>query len=192
MNSERATQTEQEPLTTLKEAIFTRRSVRGFLDTPVSETVMRRVFSWAQLAPSNCNIQPWTTLVASGQTRDRLRNRLYALAASGTPRRSDYPYSSEFTGVMRRRQVDCAVELYSHMGVGRNDLQGRNRVGLRNFQLFDAPHVAFFCMPAEFGAAVALDVGMYVQNLMLSMTAHGIGSCAQASIRSYPEVVREA
>lgn len=180
------------PDMSLREAIHQRRSVRGYLDKPVPEAVMRQIFEWAQRAPSNCNIQPWTTVVASGKTRDWLRDRLYALAASGTPRRSDYPYSSNFTGVLRKRQVDCAVELYRHMGVGRDDQAGRTRVGLRNFQLFDAPHVAFFCMPAEFGAAVAVDVGMYVQTLMLAMTAHGIASCAQASIRSYPELVREA
>lgn len=180
------------PAIPLKEAIFARRSIRGFLDKPVPTEVLESVFQWAQRAPSNCNIQPWTTLVASGETREWLRDNLYELAASGEPRRSDYPYSSNFTGVMRKRQVACAVELYTNMGVGRDDQEGRVRVGLRNFQLFDAPHVAFFCMPEEFGAAVALDVGMYVQTLMLAMTAHGIGSCAQASIRSYPELVREA
>jgi nitroreductase len=31
---------------------------------------------------------------------------------------------------------------------------------------------------------------MYAQTLMLAMTAHGIGSCAQASVSRFPEVIR--
>ena len=46
-------------------------------------------------------------------------------------------------------------------------------------------------MHKDFGATVAIDVGMYVQSLMLAMTAHGIASCAQGSMRYYPDIVRE-
>ena len=59
---------------------------------------------------------------------------------------------------------------------------------LRNFELFDAPHVAFVCMAKSFGIGVALDVGMYVQTLMLTMQSRGISSCAQAALRAFPEV----
>jgi nitroreductase len=46
-------------------------------------------------------------------------------------------------------------------------------------------------MPKIFNESVAIDVGMYAQTLMLSMTAHGIGSCAQASVSRYPDIIRE-
>ena len=42
----------------LADALRRRRSVRGFLDKPVPEAVLKEVFELAQLAPSNCNIQP--------------------------------------------------------------------------------------------------------------------------------------
>ena len=71
------------------------------------------------------------------------------------------------------------------------DREGRARAGLRNFQLFDAPHVAFIGMSKEFRTTVALDVGMYVQTLMLLMAANGIGSCPMGSLRNYPDIVRE-
>ncbi|MCK5886548.1 MAG: nitroreductase family protein, partial [Alcanivorax sp.] len=58
-------------------------------------------------------------------------------------------------------------------------------------ELFDAPHVAFIGMERDFGVTVALDVGMYVQSLLLAMTAHGVGACAQGSMRYYPDDVRE-
>jgi nitroreductase len=62
---------------------------------------------------------------------------------------------------------------------------------LRNFEFFDAPHVAYICMAKSFGIGVALDVGMYVQTLMLAMQSRGISSCAQASLRSFPELAAE-
>jgi hypothetical protein len=108
-----------------------------------------------------------------------------------TPANPDYAYPPAFEGPYRTRQVECAVALYTEMGIGRDDRAGRTRAALRNFELFDAPHVAFIAMDESFGATVALDVGMFAMALMLTMTAHGIGSCAQGSMRQYPDVVRE-
>ncbi len=175
----------------LEDAIRNRRSVRGFLPTPVPEQVLNDIFASAQLAPSNCNIQPWQVFVASGATRDELKKRMVERAMGGSPVNPDFEHLPNFEGVYRKRQVDCAVELYNNMGIARDDKMGRMRATLRNFELFDAPHVCFIGMNRNFGVTVALDVGMYVQTLMLLMTAHGIGSCAQGSMRYYPDDVRE-
>jgi len=176
----------------LADALRTRRSVRGFLDKPVPEETLKQIFELAQLAPSNCNIQPWKVFVASGEVRDELRRRMVEKVTAGVPMEPDFePNAGKFNGVYRQRQVDCAVELYNNMGIERDDKPGRMRAQLRNFELFDAPHVVFIGMEREFGPTVALDVGMYIQSLMLAMTAHGVGSCAQGSMRYFPNDVRE-
>lgn len=176
----------------LADALRSRRSVRGFLDKPVPEETLRQIFELAQLAPSNCNIQPWKVFVASGEVRDELRRRMVEKVTAGVPMEPDFePNAGKFSGVYRQRQVDCAVELYNNMGIARDDKSGRMRAQLRNFELFDAPHVVFIGMEREFGPTVALDVGMYIQSLMLAMTAHGVGSCAQGSMRYFPNDVRE-
>ncbi len=64
------------------------------------------------------------------------------------------------------------------------------RAMLRNFEFFDAPHIAILCMHKSFGLRVALDVGAYLQTLLLAMWSRGIASCAQASLSSYPGIVR--
>lgn len=175
----------------LEEALKQRRSVRGFSEEPVPRETLEEVFSLAQLAPSNCNIQPWKVFVASGAARDELRRRMVENASRGKVIEPDYEELPRFEGVYRQRQVDCAVELYQNMGIARDDKPGRLRATLRNFELFDAPHVAFIGMERQFGVTVALDVGMYIQSLLLTMTAYGIGSCAQGSMRYYPSDVRE-
>ncbi len=175
----------------LFDALTQRRSVRGFVDRPVSPDVLEAIFSLAQHAPSNCNIQPWQVWVASGEVRDTLRERLVDKVSQGIPFAPDYESLPRFEGVYRERQVDCAMALYGNMGIAREDREGRRRAELRNFELFDAPHVAFIGMERDFGVTVALDVGMYVQSLLLAMTAHGVGACAQGSMRYYPDDVRE-
>ena len=175
----------------LEQALRQRRSVRGFTSEPVPEKTLNEIFSLAQLAPSNCNIQPWKVFVASGEVRDELRQRMVEKVTAGVPIEPDYEHLPRFEGEYRQRQVDCAMELYGNMGIARDDREGRERASLRNFELFDAPHVAFIGMERQFGVTVALDVGMYIQSLLLVMTAYGVGSCAQGSMRYYPGDVRE-
>ncbi|HEX4881464.1 MAG TPA: nitroreductase [Porticoccaceae bacterium] len=167
-----------------------RRSVRGFLPDPVPSAVLREIFELAQQAPSNCNVQPWHVVVASGAACRAISEKLLTAIASGQPVTSDYQRVEEFPGVMRQRQIDTAVRLYGNMGIARDDREGRRRAMLRNYEFFDAPHVAFIGMDRMFHETVAIDVGMYAQTLMLAMTAHGIGSCAQAAISRFPELIR--
>jgi hypothetical protein len=174
----------------LDQTIRERRSVRGFLPRPVARAVLEEVFGLAQHAPSNCNVQPWRVYVASGNALERLRGALVEAVTTGDSPVMVTPID-EFRGGYRERQIACAVELYSKMGIARDDRVGRLKASLRNFQFFDAPHVAYICMAKSFGIGVALDVGMYVQTLMLAMESRGVGSCAQAALRSYPELVSE-
>jgi nitroreductase len=175
----------------LDKTIRERRSVRGyFSDRPVPREVLREALDLAQWAPSNCNVQPWRVFIASGPARDRLRTALMDAVTGGTTPSADDPVD-EFKDDYRRLQVDCAVAMYREMGIERGDGAGRFRALMRNFELFDAPHVGIVCMERQFGLGVALDVGMYVQSLMLALWARGVATCAQASLRMYPEIVRQ-
>jgi len=173
-------------------AIRQRRSVRGYLDREVPQDTLDAIFTLAQRSPSNCNIQPWKVYVASGELKNRIRDEMVRNVMQGTPFNSDYEYPDSFDGEYRKRQVDCAVELYNHMGIERGDKEGRMRASLRNFEMFDAPHVVFIGMDRSFGASVAIDVGMYIQTLMLSMTAYGVACCPQGTMRYFPDIVRQA
>lgn len=174
----------------IDDLLRSRRSVRGFRPDPVPRATLLEVLELAQRAPSNCNVQPWRVYVATGERCERLRRRLVASVEDGTPSTMTHPIET-FQGAYRKRQIECAVEMYGHMGIARDDAKGRFDAYRRNFQFFDAPHVAFVCMDASFGVGVALDVGMYVQSLMLLLWSRGIGSCAQAALRAYEDVTRE-
>jgi nitroreductase len=176
---------------TIDEAIRRRRSVRGFLPDEVPEATLREIFELAQWSPSNCNVQPWTPHVVSGEALKQLRAVLVAAGMRDEPIRPDWPADGKFTGVYRERQVDAAQKLYGAMGVARSDVVGRKMAYIRNHAFFDAPHAVLIFMPTPFDTREAADIGMYAQTLMLALTARGIASCAQGALGLFPEIIRE-
>jgi nitroreductase len=178
------------PLLSVDAAIRLRRSVRAFLPDELPDPLLREVFELAQLAPSNCNAQPWMPHVVSGPALKRLREALLGAGMRDESIRPDWPLEGKYTDVYRDRQIDAARQLYGAMGVDRRDLAARRSAFLRNYTFFDAPHVLFIFMPAPFDTREAADVGMYAQTLMLALTARGIASCAQAALALHPDIVR--
>jgi nitroreductase len=163
MNNMKTEAAVTDPDMRLIDAVATRRSVRGFLDREVPQEVLNRIFEIAQMAPSNCNVQPWKAYVASGKLKQELRQQMRESTANAVAPNPDYAYRGNFEGDYRVRQVDCAIALYSKMGIGKDDKEGRMRAVLRNFEFFDAPYIAFLGMDPEFGTTVAVDVGMIYQ-----------------------------
>jgi len=166
-----------------------RRSIRGFLPTPVEAEVLEQVFETAAFAPSNCNTQPWYSHVVSGEMRDRLSGIFMQTIGQGK-HSLDFPYDAKYDGIYRQRQLDVGLMLYKALGVTREDREGKRQAFLRNLEFFDAPHVVFIFMPEWCGIREACDVGMYAQTLMLSMRAHGIASCPQTILGYDADSVR--
>jgi hypothetical protein len=177
----------------LEEAVRSRRSVRGFLDRQVAADVLNRVFEIARWSPSGTNMQPWQTYVASGALRDTLREQMMARVKEQIPPNQDHKEPKKKVGqVYKDRRRECAAVLYRAMDIEWEDKPSRAAASFRNFELFDAPHVAFLCMDEGFGLGSAWDVGMYAQTLMLAMTANGLASCAQGTMGHHPDLVRDA
>lgn len=175
----------------LIQAIRARRSVRGFKPDLVPDAVINEILTTAQQSPSNCNVQPWRVLLATGDACDQLRHKLHHAFIDGKPMSPDFSALPKFSGVMKNRQVECAQALYGAMGIERSDKAGRKSATANNYDFFGAPHVLFIGMDHSFSPSIAVDVGMYAQTLMLLMTAYGIGSCAQASTAYYPDIIRD-
>ena len=174
------------------QAIEGRRTIRGFTSSPVPDQLIRKIFEAARQAPSNCNSQPWNVTVVSGAARDKLEKALMAEILSGKkPSPTFPPGDADLTGVYRERQYDCAMRYYGAMGIEREDRDARNELMMRNWQFFGAPHVAFICMPVSMGPVNAIDIGIYLQTLMLLLVEHGLGSCPQGALAFFPDPVRE-
>ena len=166
-----------------------RYSVRGFKSNPVDPALLSSIFQKAQLAPSNCNAQPWQTYVASGAARDQLAKELQAIVMSGAKPNSKFDWYPRYEGVHRERQIGSAVALYGAMGIGRDDKMARNMAMLRNWAFFDAPHAAFFTMPVTMGVMGAVDLGIYAEALALLLEENGIQCCMQGALGQFPDPI---
>ena len=50
----------------VSDAVAARRSIRSFLDTPVSDDAIRELLAKSARAPSGGNVQPWQIQVING------------------------------------------------------------------------------------------------------------------------------
>lgn len=171
----------------------TRRSFRGFLDTPVPDRIIEEVLKDSQCAPSNCNTQPWDVHIVRGQKLKELSQILHAKndAAEFTP---DFSFDMDaFYGIYGDRKNAQSKAYYEAMNVMREDKEGRRRAAALNVSFFNAPQAVFLFMPV-FGDNVrtAGDIGMYGQTFLLSLAARGLGGIPQTSLGFHAATIREA
>lgn len=173
------------------EIVASRRSLRAFLPRAVDTATLEAIFTVAQRAPSNCNTQPWQVHVVSGDKLEQFRTEMPDQFMSGNFT-MDFPYDGSYDGIYKERQHEAAQALYDAVDIAREDKAARHVQFMRNFTFFDAPHVAFLFLPEPFGLREAADLGMYAQTLMLTLTAHGMGSCPQTALSFQADYVRNA
>lgn len=176
----------------VSEAVESRQSVRGFLDTPVDPAVIRRVVERAARAPSGGNLQPWHIDVVAGAPLAELKAimaRRVMEAPAGEPTEYDI-YPKVLPSPYRDYRFQVGEALYGALGIPREEKAKRLMWFARNFQFFGAP-VALFCSVARtMGPPQWSDLGMYLQTLMLLLREEGLDSCPQECWAIYPETIR--
>lgn len=171
-------------------AILSRRSVRGFLPTPVPADLVRHLLDVAARAPSGSNIRPWHAHVLSGPALRRLTVELMAAFLAGEPEAGEYHYylrNWRSPYLERRREVGW--NLYRLTGVERGDREAGQRQRARNYSFFGAPVGLVFTIDRDLELGSWLDFGMFLQNLMVAARGRGLDTCPQQSIANYPAIV---
>ena len=123
---------------------------------------------------------------AVGAARDRVREALVTEARRGPTNIPPLPPA------FRHYRYELGAQVYGSMGIAREDRVARTAAVLRNFEFFGAPLVGFVCMHRDLGPPDAVGVGMFLQTLVLVLTARGVGTCVQIALAGYPEVVHGA
>jgi len=168
-----------------------RRSVRGYLPTPVPETLLHELLVQARMAPSGANLQPGSFVQVRGVVRETLSADLIDAWRHGRQEIEDYSYFPQpMPHTLRRRQVAAAQALYGALGVARDDRAGRDAQFERNFRFFDAPVALIVTMEHGFGSGGFMDLGMTLYGLMLAAQAKGLSTCAVGAMASFPQLIR--
>jgi len=174
-------------------AITSRRSIRAFLDKPVERAEIARILDVAARAPSGTNTQPWKVYVLTGAARARLSNAILAVNADPEQARGhteEYAYyPREWTSpyIDRRRKVGW--DLYSLLGLGRDNKAGMAAQHARNYAFFDAPVGLIFTIERIMAQGSWLDYGMFLQNIMVAARARGLDTCPQAAFTQYHRII---
>jgi nitroreductase len=154
--------------------------------------LLRRLLALAAAAPSGTNMQPWRVRVVGPQARAGLERALLAALESGErPGIEEYRYYPERLRepyLSRRRKVGW--DLYGLLGVTKGDVEGMKRQSAANLRFFDAPVALMLTIDRDLEIGSWLDLGMFIQTLLIAAKGHGLDSCPQAIFAQFHAVVR--
>lgn len=192
-----------------REFASSRRTTRDFLPTPISQEILDALLTDAMTAPSWSNTRPYLVAIAQGEVRDRISSEFLArweqaakalaggfwgklrllITRYGLPT-SDYKVNRKYPKELRPRSAKVGAELYGLLGIARDDHEARRAQWARNYEFFGAPVSLFVFTHSGLGEYSVSDAGLFMQNLMLSAHAHGLGSCAQGASALWADPVR--
>jgi nitroreductase len=174
------------------DALLERKSVRAFLDKAVDKETIATLLEHAKHAPSGVNMQPWNVCIVGGGTKTRIETRIIKAFEAGEKARMDYSYyPQQWEEPYRSRRKETGLLMYRTLGIGREDKAAQAEQWKANYRAFDAPVVLYFFIDSALEKGSWLDYGMFLQSVMLAATSLGLGSCPQAALAEYPDIVRE-
>ena len=174
-----------------REAIKNRWATRAFMNTPVTTDDVNAILDAARWAPSGSNIQPWKVAVVEGESKARLGRELAAARAKGEPQRPDFAYyPSQWEPPYNDRRLACGLALYKALDIRREDKQKRMDTWMANYHFFGAPVGLLFFMDRSMNPGSLIDMGIFLQSVMLAALDMGFATCPQAALAEYPDIVR--
>jgi nitroreductase len=177
----------------IMDAIYRRKSIRGFKPDPVSKDVLTRILESACRAPSAMNTQPWEYIVVTGDALNRMRKANVDKLNRKEPFHPDHgAVSWSDDSVYRTRQIALAKKIFQIMDIPREDKKKRAAWLERGFRFFDAPVAIFLLTDTSLSdTGPLLDLGAAMQNICLAALQFGLGTCIEDQGVLYPEVSRE-
>ena len=180
------------PSSSTSDAVKTRRSLRDFLPTEVSQSTIETLLESAARAPSGTNMQPWQVYVVRGATRDALCDAVcHAFDNEQGQHEGEeryYPQKWFEPYISRRRKVGW--DLYGLLGIEKGDRDRMHAQHRRNFRFFDAPIGVIFTIHRDLAVGSWLDYGMFLQNIMLLAREAGLHTCPQAAWSDFHKPIR--
>lgn len=175
------------------EVILGRRSIRGYKPDPVPKALIEEILQLAMRAPSSYNSQPYYFHIITGEPLARIRAGNVHRIQAGMPDSREFRIGQPFAGAHRDRQVGVAKQLFSAMGIARDDKAQREDWVLRGFRQFDAP----VCVIITYDRILAdsddtpFDCGAVATALVNAAWSRGLGTVINSQGIMQSPVVRE-
>jgi nitroreductase len=174
------------------DALAARKSVRAFLDNPLSRDAVSRVLDSARNSPSGVNTQPWQVAVVMGEKKEALQKMIEDAFNRGEKPQMDYQYYPlKWSEPYKTRRFQCGLQLYATLGIKREEKERRKEQWIANYRAFDAPVMLYFFMDSGMETGSYMDYGMFLQSVMLAAVQEGLATCPQAALGEYPKIVKD-
>ncbi len=176
-------------MTTVTEAVLSRRSIRDFADRPVDLETLQRVLDKARWSPSGCNFQPWEATVLTGEPLRALQEKI-----ANSPRQEPEEYvltPPDLPQEYRDRLSALGAQMYGSMNVARGDTDKRRNVVQQNAYSFGAPVLLLVHIPRMMGLPQWSDVGMWLQTVMLLLKEEGLDTCPQEFMMMWGRIIKD-
>ena len=175
------------------DVVLGRRSTRGFKPDPVPLDLIKEILTLAMRAPSSMNTQPWNFTVVTGEPLNRIRAGNTERNMAGVPHSREFRTGTAFEGVHRERQIGVAKQLFSAMGIARDDAPARMDWVLRGFRQFDAPVCVIITYDKILSGSddTPFDCGAVSTALVNAAWSRGLGAVINSQGIMQSPVVRE-
>ena len=129
----------------------------------------------------------------AGEVKDRLcADILKAAETEPDKHRPEYEYyPTEWHEPYIGRRRELGYDLYAKLGIARDDVAARTSQMNRNYLFFDAPVGLFVTMDRRLNTGSYIDMGMFLQYILLAARGHGLHTCGQAAFTWYHDIIRK-
>ncbi len=172
------------------EAIRATRSIRAYKPTPVPRQEIEKVLEACRHAPSWGNTQCWEIAVLAGKPLGELKRGISERVLASTPD-SAHLTPPAFTPRERERSGDIAERMCTSQGIKREEKERRAQWRATMGRFFDAPAGIIIYQERYLGLTTLIDMGTMMQTIMLAAHDRGLGTCAEAQVVRYPDLVQK-
>ena len=161
----------------VSEAVRSRKSIRDFLKKPVNSDLIKQLLLKASRSPSGGNLQPWKIVVINDSSMQSFMDFQSEWDKTEIPPYEIYP--KNLKEPYRTSRYELGEQMYSLLGIPREDKDRRFKQIKRNFSFFGAPAAIFCFVDKQMGPPQWSDLGMFLQTFMLLAKEAGLDTCAQ-------------
>lgn len=176
------------------DAVITGRfASRQFSTRAVPREIVEDVLGVARFCPSGGNIQPWQVYVVTGRTKEDVSAALLnAHQQAPESHSSEYAYYAKvLPEPYRSRKEEFGRIFYGALGIDQKDTNRRALQTSKNYEFFGAPVGLIVTIDRRLELGSWLDLGMFVQNVMIAAGARGLQTCPQETFAKYHAILRQ-
>jgi nitroreductase len=176
----------------ISDVIAARKSIRAFTKQSVDIDILESILKFASRAPSGSNIQPWRVYIARQNQIEEIAKAIVGPNGHPDPEQwDDYKYyPDEWVEPYLSRRMRNGIELYRSLNIARHEKDKYKNFLNQNYLFFGAPVGLILTLDRRFEKGAWIELGMFLQNLLLLAKAKGLDSCPQASFAPYHKVIR--